>query len=829
MSLTACIPGLLQRGEISTEQAEQMQALFGKFRRQYAGDAPAAADALASQAALDALERAEAEKLRRRLLQVKAQRQAWLAMQRYGTGAGGLRVLDADRPGHLAEASHALFARKEFAPYRNFEHLERTIRGRAHAMLRGVLETHKRDILGRVRDKAGTEDILREARGENTGNAAAREFAGAWRKASDYLRQRANAAGADIGRLDDWGVPQAHNSQAVSDAGFDSWFAAIAPELDRTKIRDRTTGAPLDDTEFTDLMRDVFETIATDGWAKRSPGGRGQGTLATRLGQERILHFRDTDAWLRYADKFGSRDGVFEAMMAHVDLTARDIALMEILGPDPAGTVKFLGDSIEKAAALDGRKGHREAAIAGRAQLERLFDTARGAFNRPENAALAKFGGALRAWQVTTKLGSAVLSTTSDQATGAIARRFNGLPVAKGLATQARLLNPANLEDRALAMRMMLVAEEASQVASGQARMTGEELSGEVARRMAETTLRVSGLNAVTQAGRWAFGMDFWAAAASWRGRGWGELDAPFRAMFERHGLGEAHWQAIREAPLHTERGTDWVLPENIAREGLADDITQMILREMDMAVPVSSIEVRAAIDSAAPKGTIVGEVIRTGFQFKAFPATIMLQQWRRTMALQGGYNRAKYAAQMLAATTLAGALALQLKAVTKGQDPRTVWDDEDPASTAKFWGAALMQGGGLGIFGDFLSSSTSRFGGGIGSVLAGPAFQTGDSLMGLAIGEPAKLLRGEEANPGRAAMKLIKGETPVIGSLFYTRLAYERILLDTLQQAIDPKAGAAFKRMEGYAEEQGTDYFWAPGEGLDEARAPNVGNLGGE
>lgn len=136
-------------------------------------------------------------------------------------------------------------------------------------------------------------------------------------------------------------------------------------------------------------------------------------------------------------------------------------------------------------------------------------------------------------------------------------------------------------------MRMMLVAEEASQVASGQARMTGEEITGEVARRMAEATLRVSGLNALTQAGRWSFGMDFWAAATSWRDRSWSQLDEPFRNMFLRHGLGEEHWQAIRSAPLVQERGTDWVLPENIDREGLADDIVQMVLREMDMAVPV--------------------------------------------------------------------------------------------------------------------------------------------------------------------------------------------------------------------------------------------------
>lgn len=824
MSLSTCIPDLLAKGQISQEQADEMDRLFGQYRRHYAREAPAAADDLASKAALDALERQEAERLRRQLLQVKAQRQAWLAMQSYGTGAGGLKVLDPDRPQNLAEAAQGLLARRELAPYRNVEHLERSIRGRAHATMREILQTHSRGVLGQVRDRAGTEDILREARGESTGNALAKELAGAWKEASEYLRRRANAAGASIGKVDDWGVPQAWDAQKVADAGFDKWFAEVSPLIDRARMVDRDSGAPLGDQDFADLMRDIFDTIASDGWAKRQPGARGQGALAKRIGQERILHFKNADGWLAAAGSYGSTDGVFDAMMKHVNLMARDIALMEILGPDPAGTIKFLGDAIEKAANLDGRAEHRAAAYQGRQQLERLFATASGANGRPENGALAKFGGALRAWQVATKLGSAALSSTSDQATQAIARRFNGLPVAQGLATQIRLLNPANADDRALAMRMMLVAEEASQMASGQARMTGEEITGEVSRRLAEATLKISGLNAITQAGRWSFGMDFWAAATSWRGRSFDQLDPPFRNMFLRHGLGEQHWEAIRAAPLVTERGADWVLPENIAKAGLADDIVQMVLREMDMAVPVSGLDVRAAIEGAAPKGTVVGEILRTGFQFKAFPATIMLQQYRRMMALSSGWDRLGYAVQVGIGTTLMGALALQLKAIAKGQDPRPMIDQDDPANTAKFWGAAIAQGGGLGIFGDFLSNSSNRFGGGFTGTLAGPAFQTADNLAGLVIGQPAAALAGENVNPGRAAIRLIKSETPVIGSLWYTRLIYERMMLDTLQEQIDPNAAAAFRDRVRNAEDQGSDFFWEPGAALDDARAPDVG-----
>lgn len=813
MSLGTCIPDLLAQGRISQAQADEMDRLFGTYKRHYAREAPSAADDLASHAALAALERQKTETLRRRLLQVKAQRQAWLAMQTYGTGAGGLKVLDPDRPANLAEAAQALLARRELAPYRNVEHLQRAIRARAHGTTRGILQTHSRDLLGRVRDRAGTEDLLREARGENTGNVAARELAQAWKEIAEYLRRRANAAGASIGKIEDWGVPQAWNSQAVGDAGFETWFGEVGPLIDRARMVDRDSGAPLDDDAFRDLMADIFETIRTDGWASRQPGARGKGALAKRIGQERILHFKDADGWLAVAGKYGTTDGVFDAMMKHIDMMSRDIALMEILGPDPAGTIKFIGDAIEKAAALDGRAAHRDAAYQGRKQLERLFETASGTNSRPENAALAKFGGAMRSWQVTTKLGSAAVSSVSDLATQAIARKFNGLPVLQGLDTQLRLLNPANVEDRALAMRMMLGAEEASQMAAGQARLTGEELSGEVARRLAETTLRISGLNAWTQSGRWSFGWDFWSAASSWRGRSFSQLEEPFRNMFLRHGLNEQHWEAIRAAPLHSERGTDWVLPENIAQQGIADDIVQMVLREMDMAVPVAGLDVRATMDGFAPKGTVLGEIIRTGFQFKSFPVTIMLQQYRRMMALSSGWDRLGYAVQVSIGTTLMGAVALQAKAIAKGETMRPMYDQDDPAASAQFWGAALLQGGGLGIFGDFLSSSTNTYGQSFSDALKGPAFQTADNIAALVIGQPSAAMRGDNTNPGRAAIRLIKSETPVIGSLWYTRLLYERLLLDTLQEQVDPKAQHAFRERIRRADERGGGFYWEPGD----------------
>lgn len=834
MSLAVCIPDLLANGEIDARQADEMLALFGALRSEYRktmGDE--AADAVASTRALDQLETAKRERKRQALLTVQGQRTAWLDMQAYGRGAGGVRAIDEADPQRLARAAEALLVRSEYAPYQNVEYLWKSVRGQAHATMSGVLQKHSRDLLGRVRNKAELDDMVRELFNPgSTGSLSAREAADAWREASEALRQRYNAAGGHIGKLEDWGLPQSWDPDAVADVGFDQWRSDMLASLDRSRMIDGATGAPFGDEALDAVLRDVFDTISTDGWAHRDPGGMGgAGSVANRRADHRFLVFRDADAWMAMQAKYGGGASAFDTMMAHIDAMARDIAMMERLGPNPAAALRWLTDTIEKDANLKaaeggaGAKKRRDAAFAARARLQRLYDEISGANRRPENRRLALGFSTLRSWQVATKLGSAVLSTTSDQATQLLARQMNGVPAASQLWSQIKLLNPANVEDRALAMRMGLIAEEASQMAAGTARMTGEELTGEWARRLAEGTMRVSGLSAVTQAGRWAFGMDFLAHITAERGKGFAQLDPAFRGAFERYGMTAADWDKIRATPLTQQRGADWIMPDAIGDQALRDRMMRMILTEVDYAVPVPSIALNAAVNSVLPKGTIVGELGRTAFQFKSFAIGLTTMQMQRAMAMSG-WNRARYAAQMVIYTSIMGAAALQLKEIAKGRDPRPIWDSDDPAASGAFWGAAVLQGGGLGIYGDFLRSSQSRFGGGIGSVMAGPAFATVDAALGLTAGQALKAAQGEKTNPGAAAVKLLKSETPGVGSLWFTRLAFERLMLDEMSAMVDPDYRERFKRLERYAAEQGQDYFWAPGDYLEEARAPDVGNF---
>lgn len=816
MSLDRCFVDLELGGKIDPPRSKEARELYEELKRFYgrSHDAETAA-ALASQEAVRRLEAATAHKKRNLIRQAQAQAGAIKKIRQHA---------DADPNGPLSpKGATALFDRDGRAGHNdNVDARRLAIKGRVHGMMDELLYTFRTTITGRLRNRTELEDVVRELfkRG-STGNASAGELAEAWSKGAEYLRARFNEAGGQIGKLDDWGLPHAHDSRAVRAAGYTKWRASILDKLDRGRMIDNRTGQPFTDEAFELALRDVFETIRTDGWSNIQPGAAGGKMLANQKAAHRFLHFKDADAWLAYNREFGG-DNAMSAMMGHVESMSRDIALMEILGPNPAATVRWLKDKLQKDAALIGDDaGEAQGrAFKGAEQVQRLYDEITGALRRPESDKLALGFSAFRSWQTAAKLGSATLSAITDVSFGAVTRAFNGLPVRRMMGNYLKQLNPASAADRKLAVRAGLIAEEWAYMTASQYRFLGEELTGEWSRRLANGVLKVSGLNAWTQAGRWAFGMEFIGHLTDQVGKRFDELDAPLRRALERNAIGADAWEIIRKTPLEQHRGAEWLMPASVESRELGDRLLQMIQTETDFAVPVADLSTRALFNAHAKRGTWFGEIMRSALQFKAFPISVMMLHGRR-MIEQGGWNGAKYATGVMASMTIMGALALQLKEVVKGKDPRPMYGENAPA----FWGAAVLQGGGLGIFGDFLGQSENRFGGGFASTLAGPGVQTAQNLADLTIGNAfagARVAWGSEEAPpnvGRDFIKVLKQETPG-GSLWYGRLALERVLIDQLQEQIDPDYRASFRRMRQRADERGQEFWWEPGE-LSPDRAP--------
>lgn len=164
--------------------------------------------------------------------------------------------------------------------------------------------------------------------------------------------------------------------------------------------------------------------------------------------------------------------------------------------------------------------------------------------------------------------------------------------------------------------------------------------------------------------------------------------------------------------------------------------------------------------------------------------------------------------------------MALEIKALVDGKDPRALWEDDDRVRMTKTWVAAAMQGGALGIFGDFLTSVSSRGGSDFMSTMSGPGMGMVGDVFNLAIGNAAKAAQGEETDVLADSVRIAKGLTPG-ASLWYAKAAFNNLVFGQLQEMSSP--GYLDRMRRRTARETGQEYWWTPGEFVPE-RAPDLG-----
>ncbi|MCF6216846.1 MAG: hypothetical protein L3J58_11835 [Emcibacter sp.] len=780
----------------------------------------------------DAAARHAAEETVRVLKYQAAEKRRFMALSSAAQGRidkNMKRYKDSSGEQNIPAAAQAVFDRDEYARYSNVTARIDEVRGTAHSLMVDVLATFRRRMTGQVRAPARLKNMVKAAFGENTDDMAARQLSDAWSDANQYLRMRFNRAGGRIANNKNWGLPQIHDPHKVRGATFEEWRADL--DLDRSKMVDELTQAPITKERLELALVDVYDTIRTDGGNKITPSGRATGkAIANRHLDHRFLVFKDADAWLKYNDKFGQSDP-FSTMMGYVDTMARDIGLMEVLGPNPNATKVWLEQTITKDAKLKGRTevGDRAVSRAEKAikNINGMYRLITGETTMPVDGLMSNVLAGTRQFLVAAQLGSAFLSALSDVSFQRQAAKYAGLRQTGVLKNLLKQFSPGRLEDKKLAVRLGLIAENWSTRAIAQSRYTGDVAFGEIGSRLSDFVLRASLLSSWTQAGRHAFGMEFMGAMADFAPKGFDELPEAFAKTLKRYGIFEQQWNQIRATKPINHSGADFFDAAALrAREDLlpgeAEDLSRRVLEmvrtETEFAVPSSSMRGRVALLGDTRPGTVQGELIRSFAMYKNFAATIYFTHIRRGLAQEGLKKKGIYLGELAIATTLMGALAIQAKQIVGGKDPR-------PMTDAKFWGAATVQGGGLGIFGDFLSSSENRYGGGIGQTIAGPVAGVGQDVLALTFGNISAAAQGKDPELGKDAVGFLRRYTPG-GSIWYARLAYDRLILDQLQEKLDPKAMRAFRAKEKKTRRQfGQGYWWRPGKTLPD-RAPELENV---
>ena len=167
------------------------------------------------------------------------------------------------------------------------------------------------------------------------------------------------------------------------------------------------------------------------------------------------------------------------------------------------------------------------------------------------------------------------------------------------------------------------------------------------------------------------------------------------------------------------------------------------------------------------------------------------------------------------------GALTTELSDIAKGRDPR-------PMNTSAFWGAAMLKGGGLGIYGDFFFDQLNRFGSGLSETVAGPSVGFYDTLRNLTIGNFFQFIESEDTNIGSELVRFLSRYTPGT-SIWDLRGALERVVFDNLLRWVDPRADRKIRqRIRRHERNYGASTWWEQGEMLPD-RAPNLENVLGQ
>ncbi len=516
MSFRDCVEAAVKAGRLTRDAAEELYQRQRDAAERFVLDPQHSAESAERLAVELGLERAKQDvrlrKYQAALQAIRNSENADRILNYQGGPTLGVRTL-------LARDSRGR------ATWSNIDYRQRGILGQAHATMAEGMSQLRTRWFGLSRDRDLLRKAVREAFGEATGDERASTFARAWSTAAENLRQRFNRAGGAIPRRADWGMPQQHDSVLVARAGRDEWVDYTMQRLDIERMTDPETGAAYTPDRLRLVLQGVYETIRTNGLADMKPGAMGGRKLANRRQEARFLVFRDADSWMEYQERFGTGN-FFATMMDHLRDMSREVAMLEILGPNPTQSYRYLSDVA--------RRVEPDANVS-RQVNDALFTITNGTGDRNRSPFMANVFGALRNWNVAAKLGAASLSAISDLSFIGVTARWNGLSATRTIGRYLSQLNPANEADRILATRVGITALSWADAYSNVGRFS--ELSGagggvlgrisEAGAAVAEFTIRASGLNAMTDAGRRAFGLEFAANLAENFGRRLDEIEGP--------------------------------------------------------------------------------------------------------------------------------------------------------------------------------------------------------------------------------------------------------------------------------------------------------------
>ena len=730
----------------------------------------------------------------------------------------------------------------------------------AKSRLVDFLEKTSPTFLGLCENKKLITDLVHEIAGDDTGNPVAKSAAKAWIDTVESLRERFNAAGGDIGKMEDWLFPQTHDRYKITNAARrlaggelkqagltikdtvthkkynpnqnrDAWIDFVWDKLDRSKYLDDDL-KPLSDDAMRALLSDVFETIRTNGANKENVGkvtaGRGKSKANTRQ-EHRTLMFKDAQARLDYNEVFGSNPSVMGTMMEHIGSMSRDIALMEMMGPSPTNTY----NTLKRMAQIDTDQQTSSTGkirSADNSLLDAMWANLTGTANVVESGFIASIGQGARNLQVAGKLGSAFITSFTDVATYFHTARVNRMPFARSAMLLVKSLNPADKSDKRFAARAGIIGDELNSAAS---RFVEGNIGNGITGKLADLTMRLSLLSQWTDAVRRAQSLNTMATFAEATKHNWADIDGWLRYRLEEFGVSEDVWKALQKCKPEELNGSHFLTINSIknaaSKNGDIDGLNvnklvstylSFVMDDSFIASLQPDLMTRSITNWGKSRGTVAGEFIRSIFLFKSFPIAMFTRHLQRSKDLYryklqtdgkaaAVWSRVGYMSSLVVSTTLVAYVANMFKDLINGSDVK------DPTTLDAFK-RAFTAGGGMGFIGDILVSGMDDYKYGHPALMnmAGPVLST--AMDAYTIFDKYK----DNKDIGANFLRIVKGNLPVV-NLWYTKQLLNHAVFNQIQEMMNP--GYHRRIEQKIRKNQGVGYWWKPTDMLP-YRMPEIG-----
>lgn len=648
------------------------------------------------------------------------------------------------------------------------------------------------------------------------------------KKYFELMRNDYNRVGANIDMLEGYMGRQSHDSDRMAKAKQDAWIDFILPRLDieRTFKGEKPR----------QILEKIYNNLVSGNHLKTSENVTGfkGGTfnLGKRASQDRVLHFKDADSWYEYNEQFGYGK-LADTIGRQMDVTAQNVGLMSVLGPNPVDNFNRITGMIE-----NGLSGVEAAKFKSDVNgfLKNRLNEIDGTTRIPVNKILSKVSQNVRGIQATADLGFAVGASVTDVSNMMSEASYQGInPFQTVTGMIEGLLKGRNEAERAEIYSALGVAFDA-QIGGINRLFSANDAGPGVVSNMMQLFFKYTGLNYWTDIGKSTFTLILSNNAALNKGKKFSELNPDTQRVYGLFGIDSDKWDMFRQTSAKAADGREYLLPDKIAdlpKKVFEDYLTKRNVKASDTAIEELKREVelqwrsyfvdrtsyavlepdartRSIMNQGHQTGTPIGLISEFFWQYKSFSVAYTQKVLGREIygrgsntlseALKNGNGEMMGLAQVILWSTIFGYGAMTLKAMVAGKSPRKA---ETPAEYADLIRAALLQGGGAGIYGDFLfGEMKSRYGSSPLETFLGPTFANLSSLADLY----GRARSGDDV--GGSALKFVINNLPG-NNIWWAKMALDYGIVYRLQESINP---GYLSRMEALTmKNTGQTYMFPP------------------